>query len=278
MNIAKILELSQRPPLYERSSKSIWEDPHIGEQMLAAHLHPEWDSASRKHSFIEASVRWLHETVLPPACDLLDLGCGPGLYSQPLAALGYQVTGLDLVPTSLAYAVQQAQKAGLDIQYRQQNYLQLEFEAAFDAALLIYCDYGALTDEERQQVAANVFRALRPGGLWVLDVWTTKFRSPDDLPKTWGGGSYGFWSGQPHVFLREAFHYPERQVFLDQTIVVPEEGEIQLYRVWERFFTEETLLPFFTEAGFRVKGMFGDVAGAALTADSQSLAVILEKP
>ncbi len=278
MSIAEILERSKKPPLFERSRANIWDDPHISQQMLQAHIHPEWDAASRKHSFVDASVHWLHESILPEASDILDLGCGPGLYCQRLARLGHQLTGVDMSPTSIAYGKKQAEAAGLNIQYQLSNYLQLDLEAAFNAALLIYCDFGALTDDERHRLAANVFQALRPGGIWVLDVWTPRFRSPDELPKTWGVEQYGFWSGQPHLYLSETFHYPQCDVYLDQTTVFTEDEASTVYRVWERMFTKETLLSFLQPAGFVIKEWFGDVAGAPVTPDGVSLAVVAEKP
>lgn len=35
---------------------------------------------------------------------MLDLGCGPGLYSHRLATLGHRVHGIDFGPASIAYA------------------------------------------------------------------------------------------------------------------------------------------------------------------------------
>jgi predicted TPR repeat methyltransferase len=35
---------------------------------------------------------------------ILDLGCGPGLYTQRLASLGHTCVGIDISPASIAYA------------------------------------------------------------------------------------------------------------------------------------------------------------------------------
>ena len=63
--------------------------------MLENHLDPSIDGASRDRSFIKKkSASWICQKV-PPADypSLLDLGCGPGLYSELFAESGYQVTG-----------------------------------------------------------------------------------------------------------------------------------------------------------------------------------------
>ena len=50
----KLFSLLQRPTLWQRSSKPFWNDEHISKSMLEAHLNPDWDAASRKHSYEEA--------------------------------------------------------------------------------------------------------------------------------------------------------------------------------------------------------------------------------
>ena len=69
----------QKPEVYAPGTSKFWDDPHISKQMLKAHLEPEIDSASRKHSFIKKSAAWIAGLKAPEGSQLLDLGCGPGL-------------------------------------------------------------------------------------------------------------------------------------------------------------------------------------------------------
>jgi 2-polyprenyl-6-hydroxyphenyl methylase/3-demethylubiquinone-9 3-methyltransferase len=50
---------------------------------------------------------------------VLDIGCGGGLLSEPMARLGAQVTGVDAAARNIRVAAQHAGKQGLDIDYRQ---------------------------------------------------------------------------------------------------------------------------------------------------------------
>jgi 2-polyprenyl-6-hydroxyphenyl methylase/3-demethylubiquinone-9 3-methyltransferase len=50
---------------------------------------------------------------------LVDIGCGGGVLSEPLARLGAEVTGLDPAPTNIAVARAHAGKSGLAIDYRE---------------------------------------------------------------------------------------------------------------------------------------------------------------
>ena len=55
MNSSFITSL-RKPPIYTKSMVEFWNDEYISEQMLKAHLNPEFDGASRKLDFIEKSV------------------------------------------------------------------------------------------------------------------------------------------------------------------------------------------------------------------------------
>jgi SAM-dependent methyltransferase len=53
----------------------------------------------------------------PPYGQALDLGCGTGWLSLNLAARGWQVTGVDIVPKALRTARERAQDAGVDVRF-----------------------------------------------------------------------------------------------------------------------------------------------------------------
>jgi 2-polyprenyl-6-hydroxyphenyl methylase/3-demethylubiquinone-9 3-methyltransferase len=50
---------------------------------------------------------------------LLDIGCGGGLVSEPLARLGFAVTGIDAEAETLAIARRHAEASGIAVDYRQ---------------------------------------------------------------------------------------------------------------------------------------------------------------
>ncbi len=50
--------------------------------------------------------------------EVLDIGCGGGLLSEPMARLGARVVGIDVVEESIRVAQRHARDGGLDIDYR----------------------------------------------------------------------------------------------------------------------------------------------------------------
>lgn len=46
-----------KPQIYASSTGEFWNDAHISKGMLAAHLNPQEDAATRKHEFLDRSVQ-----------------------------------------------------------------------------------------------------------------------------------------------------------------------------------------------------------------------------
>ncbi|MBN1563620.1 MAG: class I SAM-dependent methyltransferase, partial [Anaerolineae bacterium] len=165
--------LSTPPEPFAPGAPLFWDDPHISKHLLAAHLDPNTEAASRHPDTIEAVINWLLDYLqLEPGAAWLDMGCGPGLYTSRLVQRGLTVTGIDYSRRSIAYAKEYAAEHDLPVTYRYQNYLTLDEVAQYDVISLIYGDFCPLSPENRAQLLANVRRALKPGGRFVFDLST----------------------------------------------------------------------------------------------------------
>lgn len=273
-----LMTLLEKPPVYTKMEHAFWDDDYISEQMLKAHLDPDFEGASRKLEFIRNSAAWI-QAALPPSRypSLLDVGCGPGIYAEHFSAAGYRVTGIDFSRRSIGYARDSADRLGLDIRYLCLDYLTMDFEKAFDFATMIYCDYGVLSPADRQILLKNVYRCLRPGGRFLLDVFSMAVFDRFKEGQTWEVcENGGFWSGSKYAALNGAYQYPDG-VSLEQTVVVTER-ETAVYYLWNTYFTEASLAAEAAKAGFKICGLYGDVAGAPYKKDAPTIAVLLERP
>ena len=125
--------------------------------MLEAHLNPDIDAASRRPETIDRSMTWLIETLGLKAGDsILDLGCGPGLYASRFAQAGLQVTGVDYSRRFIQCATKYAAENNLEINYRYQNYLELDDEKQYDAAFLTFGDFCPLKPEQHIRLLQNI--------------------------------------------------------------------------------------------------------------------------
>lgn len=276
--ITELIKLQQKPEPFTPGEPLFWDDPHISKQMLAAHLDPQIDAASRRPETIDRIVKWLIETLsLQPDDSILDLGCGPGLYTSRLAQAGLNVTGVDYSRRSIQFATQYAEQNNLKITYRYENYLELKDENLYNAALLIYGDFCPLNPEQRSRLLHNVYRALKPNGKFVLDVSTRECRKLHSNRNRWRALETGFWKLGPHLLLEEGFDYPEQSIWLDQYIVIETDGTTSIYRNWFQDYTPETITAELTGGCFSVESLWGDLTGSPFTAQSEWIGVITHK-
>jgi 2-polyprenyl-6-hydroxyphenyl methylase/3-demethylubiquinone-9 3-methyltransferase len=95
---------------------------------------------------------------------LLDIGCGAGLVSEPMARMGFDVSGIDPADENIAVAQDHAQKGGLAIRYRATTIENLPEGELYDVVTLLEVvehvpDVGA--------IVAEAAKHLKPGGLFI---------------------------------------------------------------------------------------------------------------
>ena len=77
--------------------------------------------------------------LLPDHGSVLDVGCGYGRIAIPLAVAGFTVSGLDLSPTMIAAARQNAASADVTIEFVVASMTDLPYEAgSFDVVLCLW--------------------------------------------------------------------------------------------------------------------------------------------
>lgn len=274
--IPKILTPYLEPPApYTLGEPSFWQDPHISKGMLAAHLSSETDAASRKPEKIKKSAAWIGKMAeLQEGQSLLDLGCGPGLYTQIWAEQGVKVTGMDISSRSLAHATKRAAEANLDTTYIEGNYLADSLPTEMDIITLIYCDFGVLSPADQSRLLVKIKASLNPNGRFIFDVFSLDKLESFDLEPRLLTHESGFWSSAPHTELSQNFIFPGKPYMLSQNVILSEDGSIKVYRRWEHVFTQSDVSELAQAAGLKVESFHENLLGASDTS-SKTLATIL---
>ena len=277
MNKLLLEYLSKRPEVYEVTELKFWDDFHISKGMLAAHLNPELESATRKHSFIEKSVNGIKEiTAGGNRKKLLDLGCGPGIYAELFAEKGFDVTGIDISGRSIDYAKENTIKKESNIKYYKKSYLDMEYTEEFDVITLIYCDFGVLNPAEREKLLKKIYKALKPGGILIFDVFSEKEYQMKEENTNWSYNNGGYWSENPYVCLYSFRRYDETASFLEQYVIIEEEN-IKCYNLWNHAFSTEELREDLEKAGFDKYEFYNNVSGESYTKESNVICIAAYK-
>ncbi|EOT40250.1 MULTISPECIES: class I SAM-dependent methyltransferase [Enterococcus] len=270
--------LRVKPRLYQQSRDAIWLDLHISHQLLKAHLDQTTDGASRKKLFISDSVNWIASLMKDaPNSSLLDLGCGPGLYAEKLALKGYAITGIDFSAASITYALASAKKKKLTIQYFLGNYVDYDFAtASYDCVLLIYCDLGVFSPAARKQLFRKIYQLLKPGGLFIFDVFTSKYYQSFGDSTAWEIEVGGFWSRKKCLHLQKNQHYVNTNTYLESHYLIYPNHYKEFF-IWDTVFTPTELKNELHQIGFSSSTVFGDVAGASYDEASTTFCLVVQK-
>jgi SAM-dependent methyltransferase len=117
---------------------------------------------ARSDSEVELILRLLE---LPDGAEILDAPCGHGRIAHRLAARGFRVTGLD----NNARFLELARSRAASVEYVEGDLRELPFEGRFDAVINWFTSFGYFDDDTNRELLAGFRRALRPGGVLLLE-------------------------------------------------------------------------------------------------------------
>ncbi|CUX39034.1 class I SAM-dependent DNA methyltransferase [Clostridium sp. C105KSO13] len=115
---------------------------------------------------------------------VLDLGCGTGTMTEFMAALGYDMIGVDNSVDMLGIALEKREKSGHDILYLQQDMREFELYGTVRAIFSICDSLNYITQpKDLKQVFHWVHNYLDPDGVFIFD-FNTEYKYREILGDT----------------------------------------------------------------------------------------------
>ena len=115
---------------------------------------------------------------------VLDVPCGLGRLSVPLARLGLRMTGVDLSPAYLDEGRDRAAAAGLAIRFIQSDMREIGFQGEFDAAFNWGGSFGYFSEADNLRYCKRVCEALKPGGRFLIEAANQAWLADNCHPRT----------------------------------------------------------------------------------------------
>lgn len=139
-------------------------------QLRKAAGSPGWGSAADIAENTGHLAAALAAGRIPPSGRVLELGCGAGDISLWLAERGFEVWGVDLSPTAIAWARDKAGERSLTADFQVGDVLTLAGHAdAYFDLVVDGCCLHCIVGEDRARVLRSAARVLKPGGvLYVI--------------------------------------------------------------------------------------------------------------
>lgn len=130
-----------------------------------------WNTHTDTEEDLQLSWQPLFEKPsFPKQGKLLELGCGAGNVSIFLAQKGYEVIGIDISPTAIQWAIENARNAQVNVQFFTNDVLALPEvpKASFDVVLdgrCLHCIIG----HDRAHFLQTAYRVLKPNGILTVN-------------------------------------------------------------------------------------------------------------
>ena len=204
---------------------------------------------------------------LRPGARVLDVPCGNGRMTIPLARRGHTLTGIDFTPPFIAEA--RAAAADLPITFLERDMRQLDDLSGFDAALNWWGSFGYFDDAGDEALAAGVCKALLPGGRFLIDANLTETLMPIFQPKGWGR------AGDILVLEDRVFDFETSRMEVDWTFVrggVEEHKHASL-----RLYSAHEMVALLRRAGFASVRLLDFTTEAPLSPSSRRALVLATK-
>ena len=283
-NTAGLLDLLDRkiPPAPWAEGENIpWDDPAFSERTLASHLCQDGDVASRRFEKIDEQVQWIHRELLgEQPTKILDLTCGPGLYTNRFAKLGHTCVGIDYAPAAIRYAKDTAAKADLACRYLLADVREADYGDGFGLVMMVSGQFNVFRRSDARRILEKAFAAVVPGGQLLLEPQT--FAQVEAIGK--GGGR---WSACPgglfrlgaHIELDESFWNGETQTSTERFYIVDAAtGDVVLHAMSSEAYTDEQFREPLSETGFGDVRFFPSLIGVPDESQSSNLVIVARRP
>jgi 2-polyprenyl-3-methyl-5-hydroxy-6-metoxy-1,4-benzoquinol methylase len=252
----KLMDITRRsavPQPWAEGEKIPWNDPDFSQRMLQEHLSQEHDAASRRLRTIDEHVEWIHTQILSgEPGKILDLGCGPGLYTSRLARYGHTCTGIDYSPASIAYAREHAVAEQLPCTYIQKDIREADYGKSFDLVMLIFGEFNVFNPSDARKILARAAGALKPGACLLLEAFNfSAVKQMVAQGTSWYSAQSGLFSDRPHLCLIENFWDAELHVATERYFIIDaDSGSVNQQAASTQAYTNDEYHKLLEEAGF----------------------------
>ncbi len=239
-----------------------WDRKDFSERMLKEHLSQSHDMCSRREIIIKNQVEWIHKSILNEKhSKILELGCGPGFYTNSLSELGHKCKGIDFAPASIEYANKRAVELNLDCEYVLNDLRTVEYGDDIDLILMLFGDFQSQNKEDALKILCKVFHALNSKGLLLLELIPyEKLIEIGKSKATWSTKNEGIFSDEPHILLNDYIWDEQNEITTRRYYIIDAAtSQVEKYSNHLQAYTSKEIDNLLKKGGFTIIKSFDTI-------------------
>lgn len=193
---------------------------------------------------------------------ILELACGTGRVTIPIAQNKLSITGLDILSTMLKEAKRKSKEAGVKIEWIEADMSKFDLNKKFNLILIPGCAFNALLDlKSVEECLICVKKHLKPNGGFIFDAFNPNLdilvRDPS---KIYPNAEYQDPDGRGLVTVKESTKYDKASQILLWRLsysiadkIISKSSKMKL-----RIFFPQELDALLKYNGFNIKAKYGD--------------------
>lgn len=211
---------------------------------------------------------------LKPESRVMDCPCGYGRHSISLLKQGINVVGCDINSVHLGQAIKTAESAKLTYDFRTKNMIEVDYVNEFDGIINMFYSFGFFdTDEENFKVLENFYRALKPGGQFLMH---TDVNLPRVLDKNYKFDEVRKLNSNNS--LRVIDEYNQETKRIDGKWIINEaDGSETVMDYSVRVYSREEFEDLCYQAGFTSVRAYSDWFGNAYSTKAEDMIIVARK-
>ena len=201
---------------------------------------------------------------------ILDLCCGIGRHSLEFVRRGFQVTGVDRTKSYLDKAKKQAKAEDLPIELVNEDMRNFCRDDVFDVVINMFTSFGYFEDaSDDRQVVENVYRSLRSGGKFLIEMMGKELVARDFRERDWNEIN-GF------TILEDRKLLNNWEKIQSRWIILKDDQQIE-HKIVLRLYSAAELTALLEQTDFSDVKVYGSLEGIDYDYKAKRLVVVAQK-
>lgn len=278
VNKLEVLNALRSPKRFEKSPDNIWTNEKLASFIFHSYFDENIYGGSKSSEFITSSLNYIDYIAKEYNCKkIMDLGCGPGIYTNPLAQSGYEVIGIDISEKSIEFAKKKASDNDLNIEYINDDFFNLNPTNKVDMVLMLYDIYSSYDIDHRRLILELVYNVLQDSMIFIVDVPLRNKIETTSTMRNWHLFEKGeFYNDEPFSYFLKCEYYGNG-LLLNHSVFLYQNNNIVNCFDWIQHFSVNQIIDELSNGGFKVLKLHSSISGSDLKENSSSVALICKK-